>query len=71
MMIGIHTLRTLPDMLVDVTAATTPVETIQMHKTPRTNSVRIPTRAVGPRSSRNVAFFLVHGEDSRLPRARC
>lgn len=49
----------------------TPVETIQLHKTPRTNSMRMPTRAVGPMSSRNAAFFLVHGEDSPLPRARC
>ena len=49
---------------------TTPVETIQLHKTPRTNSMRMPTRAVGPMSSRNAAFFLVHGEDSPLPRAR-
>ena len=41
-MIGIHMAMTLPDTDVDMMAATTPVETIQLHSTPRTNSVNMP-----------------------------
>jgi hypothetical protein len=41
-MIGIHIPITLPDTDVDIIAATTPVETIQLHSTPRMNNVSIP-----------------------------
>ena len=33
---------TLPDTEVDIIAATTPVDTIQLHITPRMNSVSMP-----------------------------
>ena len=41
-MMGIHMAMTLPETDVDMIAATTPVETIQLHRTPRTKSVSMP-----------------------------
>ena len=41
-MIGIHIAITLPLTVVEIIAPTTPVETIQLHSTPRTNSVSMP-----------------------------
>ena len=38
-MIGIHIAITLPLTVVEIIAPTTPVETIQLHSMPRTNSV--------------------------------
>ena len=39
---GIHMAVALPVTLVDIIAATTPVETIQLHITARTNRVSMP-----------------------------
>jgi hypothetical protein len=44
-MIGIHIANTLPETLVDIPAATTMVETIQLHKMTRTNNENIPVAA--------------------------
>jgi hypothetical protein len=41
-MIGIHMATTLPVTLVQIMAQTTPVDTIQLHSTPRMNSVSMP-----------------------------
>ena len=41
-MIGIHIAMTLPGRLSDIIAPTTPVETIQLHITPRMNSASMP-----------------------------
>ena len=41
-MIGIHIAISLADTLVDSVAPTTPVDTIQLHGTPRMNSVSLP-----------------------------
>ena len=41
-MIGIHMAMTLPVTSVDTMAPTTPVDTIQLHSTPRINSVSMP-----------------------------
>ena len=45
-MIGIHIAITLPLTEVEIIAPTTPVETIQLHSMPRTNSVSHAGRAV-------------------------
>ena len=41
-MIGIHIAMTLPRTEVEIIAPTTPVDTIQLHSTPRMNSVSMP-----------------------------
>ena len=41
-MIGIHMAITLPLTVVEIIAPTTPAETIQLHSTPRMNSVSMP-----------------------------
>ncbi len=41
-MIGIHMAMILPETLVQIMAQTTPVDTIQLHRTPRMNRVSMP-----------------------------
>ena len=65
-MIGIHTPRTSPDTLVDITAAPRRWRPSSCTRR-RARTACMPTRAVGPMSSRNAAFFLVHREDPPHP----